>query len=100
MLITIMIAFCLGLLYILPHYTNKIYYLAPANVTSKDIESCKGLYGVLNVTFLIAWLLSSAFNKASISDMDLDPDENGSGDDRFDTDGVETADGSVHGGDY
>lgn len=31
-LITILIAFCMGLLYILPHFTNKLYYWAPENI--------------------------------------------------------------------
>lgn len=35
----------------------------------------KGLFAALNVIFIIAWLLASAFNKASISDMDMDPEE-------------------------
>lgn len=37
MLISILIAFCQGLLYILPHYTNKLTYFSPSNVTADDI---------------------------------------------------------------
>lgn len=33
-IITLLIALCLILLYILPHFTNKLYYWAPANITS------------------------------------------------------------------
>ena len=33
MMISIVIAFCLGLLYILPAYTNKLYYYSPDNIT-------------------------------------------------------------------
>ena len=40
-----------------------------------DITITKGLFAAVNVLFLIAWSLASAFNKASISDMDLDPEE-------------------------
>ena len=29
----------------------------------------------MNVFFIIAWLLATAFNKASISDLDMDPEE-------------------------
>ena len=35
----------------------------------------KGLYAAVNVLFILAWLLASAFNKASITDMDMDPEE-------------------------
>jgi hypothetical protein len=35
----------------------------------------KALFAGINVVFIISWLLASAFNKASISDMDLDPEE-------------------------
>ena len=78
MLITILIAFSLGLLYILPIYTNKFfYYAAPPStdgVQDSDVQSAKGLYGAANVIFLLAWLLSTAFNKASITDLDMDPE--------------------------
>lgn len=40
-----------------------------------DIFKCKGLFGAVNVLFIIAWLMASAFNKASISDLDMDPEE-------------------------
>ena len=36
-LITVLIAFCLGLLYILPNYTNKFYFYNPDNVLDSDI---------------------------------------------------------------
>jgi hypothetical protein len=29
----------------------------------------------VNVLLLVSWILASAFNKASISDMDMDPEE-------------------------
>lgn len=93
-LITVLIAFCLGLLYILPHFTNKLYYLNVENVTTDDITKTKGLYGALNLIFLIAWLLSSAFNKASITDLDMDPEESA---DNGSSDNLETAEGSVYG---
>jgi hypothetical protein len=35
----------------------------------------KGLFAFVNVILIIAWLVASAFNKASITDMDLDPEE-------------------------
>jgi hypothetical protein len=47
----------------------------PANITSQDVLITKGLFAAINVVFIISWLLASAFNKASISDMDLDPEE-------------------------
>jgi len=75
MLISVMIAFALGLLYIIPHFVNKFYYYNPSNVTESDVSTCKGLFGAVNVILLISWLLASAFNKASISDMDMDPEE-------------------------
>lgn len=40
-----------------------------------DITIFKGLSAATNVLFIICWLLASAFNKASIADMDLDPEE-------------------------
>jgi hypothetical protein len=35
----------------------------------------KALFAAVNVLFIITWLVASAFNKASITDMDLDPEE-------------------------
>jgi uncharacterized membrane protein YcgQ (UPF0703/DUF1980 family) len=75
MLISVLIIFSLGLLYIIPHYVNKFFYYNPDNITDSDIATCKGLYGAVNVLLLVSWILASAFNKASISDMDMDPEE-------------------------
>lgn len=50
-------------------------YRNPSNVTDSDIFKCKGLFAAVNVLFIIAWLMASAFNKASISDMDMDPED-------------------------
>lgn len=75
LLISCIIAFSLGLLYILPHFTNKFYYYNPANIADGDVAAAKGLYAAVNVLLMIAWLLASAFNKASINDMDMDPTE-------------------------
>ena len=47
----------------------------PANIEDGDIGKCKGLYALVNALFIISWLLASIFNKASISDMDMDPEE-------------------------
>jgi hypothetical protein len=44
-------------------------------VTSQQITIFKGLASASDCLFIITWLLASAFNKASISDMDLDPEE-------------------------
>lgn len=88
LLISMIIAVCLGLLYILPNFTNKFFYWAPDNVTLSDISTAKGLYGATNVLFIVSWLLASAFNKASINDIDMDPDE----DDREGLDRVNTTD--------
>lgn len=35
----------------------------------------KALSAAKDVLFIISWIIASAFNKASIADMDLDPDE-------------------------
>jgi len=75
MLISVIIAISLGLLYIIPYYVNKFFYFNPDNITASDISTCKGLFGAVNVLLLLSWLLASAFNKASISDMDMDPEE-------------------------
>ncbi len=40
-----------------------------------DVTITKALFAAVNVLFIIAWLLASAFNKASIADMDLDPED-------------------------
>jgi hypothetical protein len=42
------------------------------------------------VVLVIAWLMASAFNKASISDMDMDPEQN----EYTGEDEVNTTDGS------
>ena len=80
MLISVLIMFSLGLLYIIPHYVNKFFYYSPNNITDADIATCKGLYGAVNVLLLVSWILASAFNKASISDMDMDPEDMARGD--------------------
>jgi len=72
---TVLITFSLGLLYIVPHFNNKFFYYNPDNVTDSDISTAKGLFGACNVMLLLSWLIASAFNKASISDMDMDPEE-------------------------
>ena len=87
-IMTSIVAFCLLLIYILPMFTNRIYYRNPNNITDIDINGVKGLFEAVNVFFIIAWLMASAFNKASISDLDMDPEEN------EDTDTLES--GSVH----
>jgi len=52
------------------------FYRAPANIEESDISTAKGLFAGVNILFIIAWLLASAFNKASITDMDMDPEDN------------------------
>ena len=74
-MITIVIAICLVLLYILPAFTNRLFYWNPSNISDQDITITKGLFAAVNVLFIIAWLMASAFNKASITDMDLDPED-------------------------
>ena len=92
LLISIMIAFSLILLYILPFYTNKFFYYAPTGpngVLDNDVQGARGLYGAVNVIFIVTWILQSAFNKASIGDMDLDPETDDS--DPLDTDSLNTS---------
>ncbi len=94
LLISVLIAIALTLIYILPYYTNKFYYYAPppafGGVIDSDVQGAKGLYGAVNVIFIVSWLLSTAFNKASITDMDLDPEM-----DHLDSDGVPLDDDSI-----
>ena len=40
-----------------------------------DFTGFRGLTGGINGLYIIVWLLASAFNKASITDMDLDPED-------------------------
>ena len=63
------------LLYILPKYTNVFFYWSAANVTNTHITTFKGLSAATDVLFIVCWFIASAFNKASITDMDLDPEE-------------------------
>ena len=53
----------------------NILYRAPSNITDNDVNIFKALFAAVNVLFIITWLVASAFNKASITDMDLDPEE-------------------------
>lgn len=92
LLVSIMIGFSLVLLYILPFYTNKFYYYAPTGpngVLDSDVQGARGLYGAVNVIFIVTWILQSAFNKASIGDMDLDPETDDS--QPLDTDSLNTS---------
>jgi hypothetical protein len=52
-----------------------ILYRAPANVSDSDVTIFKALSATSNVLFIICWLIASGFNKASITDMDLDPED-------------------------
>lgn len=63
------------LLYIIPKYTNVFFYWSVNNITNQHITTFKGLSAATDVIFIICWFIASAFNKASISDMDLDPEE-------------------------
>ncbi len=74
-LISVIIAVTLGLLYITPHFINKFYFYNPDNITDSDISTCKGLFGAANALLMVSWILASAVNRASIQDMDIDPDE-------------------------
>lgn len=56
-----------------------------------DILMLKVLYTLVNVPLIIVWLIASAFNKASIGEMDLDPEEMeepDSSDDNYDDDWI------------
>lgn len=35
----------------------------------------KILYAIVNIFFIIAWIIASAYNKASIGELDLDPED-------------------------
>mmetsp|Transcript_4813 Transcript_4813/g.3426 ORF Transcript_4813/g.3426 Transcript_4813/m.3426 type:complete len:112 (-) Transcript_4813:29-364(-) len=72
---TIILGICLIIMYILPRFSNIIYYRSPSNISDSEISIFKALFSAINVLFIIDWLLASAFNKASITDMDLDPDD-------------------------
>mmetsp|Transcript_18916 Transcript_18916/g.18064 ORF Transcript_18916/g.18064 Transcript_18916/m.18064 type:complete len:104 (+) Transcript_18916:745-1056(+) len=72
---TCILALSMVILYVLPRYANILYYKAPANISESDISIFKGLFSMVNVLFIVGWLLASAFNKASITDMDLDPED-------------------------
>ncbi len=89
LIISLVIAIAQCLLYILPHFTNKFYYYNPANITQSDLSTTQGLYSATNVLLMLTWVMASAVNKASINDLDMDP-EDASG--RY-SDEVDTADG-------
>ena len=73
--VTLAIAVCQVLLYIVPFHTNKLYFWSPDNISDLDISRTKGYFGAVNAIFILAWLIASCFNKASISDMDMDPED-------------------------
>jgi hypothetical protein len=52
-----------------------LFFRNPQNLQDMDVTITKGIFGATNVLFIVAWLLATAFNKASISDMDLDPED-------------------------
>ena len=56
-------------------YLQSFYYRDPNNISEANISIFKGLFAFVNFLFIVASLIASAFNKASITDMDLDPDE-------------------------
>ena len=52
-----------------------VIYRSPDNVTATNITIFKGISAAANVLFIVTWVVACAFNKASISDMDLDPED-------------------------
>ena len=89
LIISIVIAVAQCLLYILPHFTNKFYYYNPDNITQSDLSNAQGLYSATNVLLMLTWVMASAVNKASINDLDMDPEDSNA---RY-NDEVETDDG-------
>jgi hypothetical protein len=89
LIISIVIAVAQCLLYILPHFTNKFYYYNPDNITQSDLSNAQGLYSATNVLLMLTWVMASAVNKASINDLDMDPEDSNA---RY-NDEVETNDG-------
>ena len=56
-------------------HSNNSDYRSASNIIDNDITIFKALSAGADVLFMITWLIASAFNKASITDMDLDPEE-------------------------
>ena len=59
----------------LSYWLTLLFFRSPDNVTTTNITIFKGISAAANVLFIVTWVIACAFNKASISDMDLDPED-------------------------
>jgi hypothetical protein len=60
-------------------------------LTDLDVTLYKVLSGAADAIFIISWLISSALNKSSITEMDLDPED----DHEFDDNATDVGDEEV-----
>lgn len=57
-----------------PKFTNKFHYYQNDDVQDSDLSSFKALNYIKNFSLLISWFVSSNYKKASMADVDLDPE--------------------------
>ena len=72
---SVILTIAMIIMYVIPRYSNIIYYRSPNNIEDSEIGAFKALFSLLNMLLIISWLLASAFNSASITDMDCDPED-------------------------
>lgn len=72
---TIILSVCMALIYVIPKWTNVFVFYNPSNIDEGEVLIFKILFATANALLIISWILASAFNKASIGDMDLDPED-------------------------
>ena len=72
---TIIVFLAMIIVFTLPRWTNMFYYYNSVNISDSDISIYKILSMIADALFLCAWMIGSGSTKSSITDMDLDPEE-------------------------
>ena len=63
------------ILFYLPKWTNMFFFYSKSEITSADVTMFKSISYLVDFLFFLAWIIASAYNKASITDIDIDPEE-------------------------
>ena len=63
------------LLHLIPKYTNMFFYLDYNKIKSADFLAFKIMSYVADVFLILSWIVASAYNKAAIENVYLDPED-------------------------
>jgi hypothetical protein len=80
-----------------PKFVNKFFYYAEGEILESDFQTFKILNYLKNFSILISWFISSTYKKASMKDVDLEPEEDVDDDNsqKSDTDADDTRETNI-----